>query len=257
MPVLDELGLVPEGKLIYLFFPAIKKFLVFRVVTRRNRGFEVLDYGPLPITSGETLYLIDGGTVTVPADGVLPARSYTPEGKLIKPIITGTYDSEDMFYVPEGYRDTLFHVKYYITPRLIRVQPQLPKGTTHSYFQKSKVTLTITRDWGWRRGFIEVFHIPRVHIAFMYCNDMNIDFYTFMRIIYAEYEVTIPRDPELIYNVLTDKVPSYKFTMPYYVAEDTVTRALLDTYGIEGFPVIWEKERAIEEYKKLLGEVKL
>jgi hypothetical protein len=75
MSVVDKFGLVVENSYLTVYVPATNSALVFRVISRSNRGFEVFDYGPLPLKTGDTLSTFVGGTTTVSADGVLPAMS--------------------------------------------------------------------------------------------------------------------------------------------------------------------------------------
>jgi len=75
--VVDELGLVLEGEHLTVFIPATSKALVFRVKSRVNRGFERFHYGPLPLPANLPLPSYVGGSIPVPASGVMPATAYT------------------------------------------------------------------------------------------------------------------------------------------------------------------------------------
>ena len=255
--ITDNLGLVLENQLINLYIPAFRSCLVFRVRARRNRGFEEIPYGSIPVAKDEVVYTLDGGTVAVPEDGVLPARSYTPSSKTLPSIVEGVFDSKDMFYLSPDYRNILLHCKYYITPAWIRVLTEVPAGVLHNRFQRDRVILDISKDWGWKRGFIETFHVPGVHIGFKFCNDLNANVYTFIKIVYGEYEVEIPKDPELIYGVIVGKIPAYSFTWQYITSEEIVRSTLLRVYGITGFPVIFEKDKAVKKYEELIKNLKV
>jgi len=257
MKVTDSYNLVLEGNLLLVHMPALEKVLVFRILDRENKGNEVINYGPLPISSGDTLNYLETGTTTAPADGVIVGLTYTPEAYLLSSLVSPVVDSNDMFYLSEDQRDILFHLHLYITPDILRVLTEYPKGKPQQYFQKGKVTLYIHSDFGWRRGYQETIRIPKVYVGYRFCNDTNLDFYTFLKIVYAEYRVEIPKDPELIWNAIMGKVPAYRHVLPYVSREPTLPTALRDVYGIEGFPIIWEKEKALEEYRRLLEEVKL
>jgi len=257
--VVDSLGLVVENSFLVTYFPAVNKALVFRVKSRANRGFEVVNYGPLPLTAGSTVAVYGGGSKSVPADGVLPAMSYVSEGLSFPSPYTGVVEDTDMWYLTQDYRERLFHVIQYVTPSWIRIDCQIPKGVVQPRFQRDKVMLGVDRDWGFSRGRYEVVHFPEIHYGYRYGNDTNIDVYTTVRFVYGEYVVETPRDPELIFSILAKKTPAYWLTMPIYFWDPSIRDGLLKTYGIEGFTVygVHEKEKAIIEYETLLTKVKV
>jgi len=253
--VVDNLGLVPEGCYLTLFFPPTGKALVFRVKSRANAGREVIDYGPLPLKSGESIPTYEGASTTVPADGVIPARSYTT-GKTFP--MPGAYDETDMWYVPEDYRDRLFHVIQHVTPAFLRVEAQIPLNVSQGRFQKDKVMTGVDRDFGFSRGKLEMIHVPKLRYGYRYGNDTNVDLYTFARFVYGEYIVEIPRNPGLIFDILTRRVPSHWVSMPISVMDRSILTALEDAYGIDGFTVYREDQRAeaMREYESVLRGVR-
>jgi hypothetical protein len=254
--VTDELGLCLEGEHITAFIPATSRALVFRVKSRVNRRYEQLNYGPLPLTSGMVLPTFDGGSVSVPADGVIPARAYT--NGLMFPM-SGAFDSSDMWYIPEDYRDRLFHVIQYVTPAFLRVDVQIPIGVPQGRFQKDKIMTGVDRDFGFARGSYEIIHIPKVHYGYRYANDTNVPLYTFVKFIYAEYIIETPKNSSLIFDILTRRTPSHWITLPINIMDTAVERALTEVYGITGFPLyrVDERDKAIRDYDALLREVKV
>jgi len=256
-PVLDQFGLVKDNEYLVVFLPPVNRALVFRVVGRSNAGREIFNYGALPISAGASLATFEGGSTSVPADGVLPGRSYTPTGITFP--LTGAYDSSDMWYVPEDYRDRLFHVIQYITPAFLRIEVQIPINVSQGRFQRDKVYTGIDKDFGFSRGRLEAIHIPKVHYGYRYGNDTNIPVYVFVKFIYAEYIVETPKSPELIFNILLKRVPAYWYTMPIATLEPTVRSALQDAYGYEGFPIYTEADRgkALKEYEDILKRVRI
>jgi hypothetical protein len=166
----DELGLCPENGFLTCFIPALGKALVFRVKSRVNRRYEVLHYGPLPLTSGTTLPTYEGSSVTVPASGVIPARAYTKDG-LAFPTTLSVYDKSDMWYLPTDDRDRLFHVIQYVTPAFLRIDVQIPTGVTQGRFQKDRVTTGVDKDFGFSRGTYEIVHLPGIRYGYRYGND--------------------------------------------------------------------------------------
>jgi hypothetical protein len=266
MSVVDEFGLVTENSYLTIYIPAAQSALVFRVVARANRGFEVFDYGPLPIRSGETVALFGGGTATVPADGVLPAMGIT--GDLRFPAIPGTplenvRDRSDIWYLDKDDRDRLFHVKLHIYPPVIRALVRIPTNVTQYRFQRDRVPLGIESPLGFSRGLLETVHIPYLIYGYRFANDTNLDLRTFVKFVFAEYIVEIPRKSDLIFDILTRRVPSYWLTMPIATLEPAIQSALRDVYGFReprwGFKLYRadERDRAIREYEEVLKGLKV
>ena len=255
--VVDELGLVRVGEHITVFIPATQTALVFRVRSRANAGGEVLNYGPLPIRPGTTLPTYDGGSVTVPAEGVLPARSYTPVGVSFP--MPGAYDPGDMWYTTEEDRDRLFHVKMYVHPPVVRVDLQVPVGVTQGRFQRNRVTVGVDKDFGFSRGYAETVHLPAVRYGYRFGNDTNLNLRTFARFVYGEYVVEIPRNPELVFDILVRRVPSYWVTLPVNFADPAIESALTRVYGTKGFPVLRydQRDEAVDEYRKVIASLRL
>jgi hypothetical protein len=252
----DEYGLCPENTFITVFIPATSKALVFRVKARANRRYEVMNYGPLPLSSGAVLPTLDGSSTTVPVDGVIPARAYT-DGLMFP--MNGAFDENDMWYVPEDYRDRLFHVVQYVTPAFLRMDVQIPMAVTQGRFQKDKIITGINKDFGFARGSYETVHIPKVHYGYRYANDTNVPLYTFAKFIYAEYIVETPKNSSLIFDILTHRVPSRWISLPINIVDPTIEGALIETYGITGFPVyrMDERDMALKDYETILRGVKV
>jgi len=255
--VADSLGLVKTGEYLTVFMPANQRALVFRVLGRVNEGREVLEYGPLPLPAGTTLPTFEGGSASVPADGVLPGRAYTTTGITFP--LTGAYDSGDMWYVPEDYRDRLFHVKTAVRPLFTRIDVQIPLGVTQGRFQKDRVVVGVDKDFGFSRGSIELVHLPKIRYGYRFGNDTNLDLKTHVTFTYAEYIIEIPKSPELIFDILVKRVQSHWVVLPVAIMDRAISRALIDTYGFEGFPLyrIDERDEAIRKYGELLREVKI
>jgi hypothetical protein len=261
MSVVDRLGLVVENSYLTIYIPATRSALVFRVISRSNRGFEVFDYGPLPLSAGDTLTMFVGSAVTVPADGVLPAMCFT--GDLRFPAIPGTAlanvrDTSDIWYLDKDDRDRLFHVRMYVYPPIIRAHVRIPTNVTQYRFQRDRVALGIEAPLGFSRGLLEVVHIPYLIYGYRFANDTNLDLRTYVRFVFGEYVVEIPRSAELIFDILTRRVPSHWITMPIASLEPAIRTALSDVYGFReprwGFRLYRADERstAIREYNEVL-----
>jgi hypothetical protein len=258
--VVDELGLVLEGEHLTVFIPVTGTAFVFRVRSRVNRGYEVINYGPLPLPANTPLLRFGGGLIPVPEYGVLPGLSYNPSTMPISfPTTLDVYDKSDMWFIPKEDRERLFHVKMFITPSWIRVSVDIPRGVPQRRFQKDRVVVDVDKPFGWSRGFIEVVRFPQVYYGYRVANDTNLNVRTFVRFVYGEYIVEIPKDPEFVFNILTRRYPSYWLTMPITVMDTTLRTALIETYGFEGFPLypVNRKDEAVRAYAELLKGVKV
>lgn len=254
--VLDELGLVLENGFLVVYIPARNSALVWRVKARANRGYEVFDYGPLPLKAGDALSSYDAGTVLVPADGVMPGRSYTSTG--ISFPLARAVDERDMWYLPEDYRDRAFHVIQYVTPSFLRMDLQIPVGVSQNRFQRDRLVVGLDAPLGFRRGRLETVHLHRLHYGYRYGNDTNLSVRTSVRFVYGEYLIETPRDPQLIFDVLTRRVQSHWISLPITTVDATIAEAMSLAYGFHGFPLygIHQRDRAIKEYEALLREVR-
>lgn len=247
--------LVKEGGYLTIFIPPTSRALIFRVIGIKNKGYEKFDYGPLPISSGTVLPTYDGGSVTVPEDGVLPARSYTLEA--IRFPLEGAYEPSDMWYLPSREKETLFHVHQYVKPAFLRIDVQIPKDITQASFQ-GRVTGGIDKDFGFKRGYFETIHIPGIVYGYRYGNDTNLDVRTFVMFIYGEYHIELVKDPELVFDILIGRVHSYWYTMPIRSYDDRIRIALIDAYGFEGYPLpkSLRRELEIKTYSEIVRGIK-
>lgn len=249
--------ILDENSLLTVYLPPENRAFVFRVKSILNKNSLEINYGPIPLPSGTSLPTFEAGTASVPAYGVMPGRSFTPTG--ISFPLAGAYDSGDMWYVPEDYRDRVFHVVQRVTPSFLRIDLQIPKGVTQGRFQKDKVVVGVERDFGFARGIYETVHLPKIRYGYRYANDSNVSVYSFVKFIYGEYSVEIPKNPELIFDVLTKRIASYWVTLPVSVMDPAIESALVDTYGITGFRLYGLDQRsiAVREYSDLLRRVKI
>jgi len=257
--VVDALGLVLEGEHLTVYIPATMKAFVFRVKSRANRGFEKFHYGPLPLPANLPLASYAGGVIPVPAAGVMPMTAYTPTGMGLTFPFSGAYDEKDMWWLPEDLRERLFHVISEVTPKWLRRDVEIPTGVPQGRFQRDKVTTGVDKLFGYARGKIETVHFPKLHYGYRFGNDSNLNVYTGISFTYGEYVVETPKDSELIFNILTRRIPSHWVTMPITVYDETIRRAFIEVYGVEGFTLypINKRAEAVAEYDKLLKEVKV
>jgi hypothetical protein len=256
--VTDSYGLVLEGEFLTVYIPGLASAIPFLVKARANKGVETIPYGPLPLVSGETLPTYDGGSVIVPADGVIPARAYTDSAKTFP--LKGAYDETDMWYYPADLNERLFHVIQEVTPAFLKCDIQIPKGVKPYRFQRDKVILGLgTEPFGFSRGKTEMVHLPEIRYGYRWGNETNINLYTAVKFTYAEYIVETVKDAETIFNILTKRIPSYWITLPVFTREATVVDALTKAYGITGYPIYppYRRTQAINEYNNLIRQVKI
>ena len=261
MAVDDSLGLVNSNEYLAMFIPFTKSAQVFRILSRQNPGMELINYGPLPLTTSMTLGTIDGGTAAVPAAGVMPARSRNTTSMQfsVPSDLTGSWDNTDMWYLPaDQYRDRLFLVKSEFTPGFMRVNVEIPTGTRQQRFQKDRVQIGVGNSFGWGVGEYEMVHIPELKVGYDFVNPMNFPVNTNVRFTYGEYQVTIPQDPNIIFDILTKQRPCHWVSFPVFSSDGSVQTAFKKDYGIQGFPIFdrTQREDAVATYHDILGNVR-
>ncbi|MEM3905621.1 MAG: hypothetical protein QXZ17_01940 [Nitrososphaerota archaeon] len=247
--------LVGENRFLTVFMPAYGA-LVFRVLHRVNKNYDVFNYGPIPLKTNMSLSSLDGGSVYPSSDGCIPARSYNENGLTFP--LQGAFDPTDMWYLSEDHRDRVFHVITEVSPSILKIDLEIPKGVKQSRFQKDKLIGGVRADFGFSRGRIETVHIPRIHYGYRFGNDTNIEWRTFVRFRYGEYVVEIPDDPDLIFDILSGRVASHWVTLPVNSRDDTITAALNAVYGFTGFRLFPVNKRsdAVNEYRVNLSMIR-
>lgn len=261
--VIDQLGLVNDNRYMVVFIPANARALPFRVISRHNRGGEVLPYGSIPITNGESWASYDGGTTTAPAANVIPNRAYIPTSSPKKfaalSDMSSVYDSTDMWYTSaEEFRTRLFHVYMDVIPKFIRCGIQIPSGQDQLRFQGNRVILGVGKTSGWTRGGLETVHFPELHYGYAFGNDTNLDVYNSVVFTYGEYVIGIPTDASLIFDLLSGDKPAHWVEMPIASYDSSIRSAFERNYGMEGFPLYAKEDRqdAMSEYTGIIGKLK-
>lgn len=264
--IVDGQGLVPDNTYMVLYIPETQKALVHRVINRMNTLGTNLEYGALPLRAGENMPTYDGSSTTVPADGVIPARSYSRNGAGLRFPLPNAWDVNDMFYTPDDYRETMLHAIVDVHPSLVRLDLQIPTGADQGKFQRSNVSMGIDNLMSpLPRGRIETAFIPEVAYAFMVGNDTNVDFYTGARFTYGEYRIEGIKNPYTVFDILSGGRPASWLTMPITYYSNQLQQGLRNAYGYEGFPVHprdardREETRAqiIAEYSKIIAGVRI
>ena len=255
----DDYGLVNPNEYLTVFIPATKKVMIYRVLARQNPGLEMLNYGclPLPVTSGG-MGTLDGGTATA-TSGIIPSRAVTSRAIQFAPPgdVVGSQDSTDMWYLDETYRDRIFHVHTYITPAWLRIAVEIPTGTKQQKFQKDRVQVGVSNSFGWATGHLETVHIPALKYGYDFGNEMNIALYTLTKFIYAEYQIAIPTDPDLIFDIITQARPSHWVTLPVFTNDSSMQTAFTKNYNFQGFPMYdkTQRQKAVQEYSQIIATI--
>lgn len=215
---MDEKGFMLEGTNLLLYFPGFNAILCYDVISRKNKHFEELAYGPLPYTA------------TGHEAGVVPANSSTGEYKFTW-IDTRRKDHEytNMFYFE--YADRLMHVFMTIKPFMLRNYIHYPETTTLlAYLDTVTNTPETGDDFGFFRETYEIVYVPYLECSFETYNNTNIDLRTFVSFRFAEYEVELVTDREKMRDMWLEKIPVKKITLPAYAPFRT--DAFQRAYGI-------------------------
>ena len=236
--------------------PATQSSMVFRVRTRVNSN-PVLFYGPLTLTSGAVLPTLTGGTTSVPVTGVLPAGAYTPVGQGLNFPVTGSYDTNDMWYTNEDYRDRIFYIVGKSKPRYLQMGVEYPKGVQQYRFQRDNVMAGVGQAFGFSRGVVETIQFPDIRQSWRFGNDMNFPVYAAIEFQYNELIIETPRDPLTIYNILAGKLPAYRVDLPIQTQDPSIAINLQKVYGYTGFDMtlLPSQKDAIDSYTTALQKV--
>ena len=203
---IDEKGFLNEDGLLVIYFPAWKGYEVFKVVSRPNKGFERIDYGPGPFVTASGTGIVPAATID-PTSTVPVIPGYTSIFTFTNPALPPEYQT-DMWYFVED--DVIYDVNIYYRPALLRCYQYVPLPRQQVVFRT--VTANPAYDFGYFRGFKNQIFIPRLHIGWQLANKTNIALVTYFWFDYAEYQVEVPKDPTLIYDAITGRVPAKRFT---------------------------------------------
>jgi len=253
--------ILEPGDFVKIYVPCHDTYLVFQVVKVLNRGFEVLNYGLIPLSSGDTVNDVVSGTKTVPANGVLPARSWV--SIMLKPLtwMKPHIDSEvDLLFVESEKKNVLMHCYVVTTPGFIKMLVEIPRGYQRVPFRDfTQPYSVLDSDIKPALGFVETISIPGVHQNVMFMNWTNIDLYVYITLIYGYYNIIVPSNPEVIYNVLSNKVKNvHEVVFSYYTSEPGVNDALrkwVGSFGISANIHILSKEKALKQIEEFLTKV--
>jgi hypothetical protein len=251
--VLDESGFVREGEHVLIVLPAYDAILPLRVKSIVNKEAKWFNYGPVPYT------------FTGYPEGVMKARSAT-DGFKFKDV-TGRLVGEeagDMFYHKKP--EKLIHAYIDITPHLFRIYQEVPTGAKQIIYLDA-VTFTtgvddVTAVFGYTVGVKEQFFLPNFHIDWFVHNATNMHLRTNVMMKYAEYNVEMPTDADLIFNLMMRKIPAYWWTLPVTTRRVELDRMFEEVYkfprGVFGLPFYrsYERDRALREIpEKIRGAV--
>jgi len=249
--------ILSENSYLVVYIPATNKAFVWRVISVENEGYYDINYGPLPIPQGYPFASYVAGSVPAPAAGVIPAACYTPLTATITFPLPNAYDPTDMWYIPKDYRERVFDVIEEVTPGWLRLDVTIPQGVSQGKFQRTNVSTGIDKLFGYVRGSLDVIHVPELRYGYRYGNDSSLNVYTGIRFRYGEYIIETPKNPELIFSILTKQMKVDKWVnLPIEVYDSSIQRALIDDYGFDGFPIysIADRAKAIPVYTQLLKE---
>lgn len=69
--------------------------------------------------------------------------------------------------------------------------------------------------------------------------------------------ISIPTDPNLIFEILTQQRPSHWITLPINNYDGSIVSALKGDYGFEGFPIFDKSQRAqaVAKYTEIVKTI--
>ncbi len=261
--VTDQHGLTLPNNYLQLFLPAYQTSIVLYVKYRHNPTWDLVNYGPLPFTTSTAYNAYNGvgggsgGSPTATVTGELPASAWIKGVQFNVPstfYIQGTfpYGNSDIWYTQTNSR--LFEVAQKTSPTWLRVGCDVPTGQVQETFQDT-VAGGVDQDFGWRSGRYKTAHIPYIHYGYQYGNDTNAPIYTGMTFWYAEQEVALVRDPNLVFQIINGLYPANTMELPIVTKQTQIDTALNQAYGFTGFP-IYPKNRqaeAVAAYQALIS----
>jgi len=172
--------------------------------------------------------------------------------------VAGTFPwgNNDIWYTQIPRR--LFEVQQYVTPGWTRIGVDIPTGQNQETLQ-DQVAGGVDQDFGWMRGHRFIVHVPNLHYGYGYGNDTNFPVYTRVVFRYAEQEVELAKDPNVIFGVMTGAIPAHRVTMPVASYQASIRTSLIQDYGFDGFPAFPANQRgdAIATFAQLLAANKL
>jgi len=226
--VVDKLGFVNEGKYLCTILPARGTFLLFQILARKNKGFERIDYGPLPIeVTGYNDGVVPGGQIVPsPTTGWrISAYKLTPGDRVVGLEEIKAEVAGDIFYYTD--ESTLFHYTIDIWPRMLKHIVMYPDRQPQTAFREQ--TALPSADFGVFNGRFETVVLPKVHISYQTYNPTNLDLRTYMVIHYAQYDVETVRDANRAKEVLRKGLAKI-ITLPYNISHEQVEKVLEEKY---------------------------
>jgi len=241
-----EFRFLEEGQYLGLYFPAWDGILCYKIKTILNKGFELMEYGTLPVK-------IDPHPVGVlPADTVTDVYTFSVPDWLKDRIAVEFHG--DMFYYEK--RDRLLDVYLVIKPYvLLRHWIRYPKEIEQTLFLDMPTISERGDEYGFFRGIYRVIFLPYHHVGFRTWNPTSMNLLTQVKFIYREYVVEIITSKRLMRKLWLGDIPCEWITMPINKRYSTTPfeRAYGDKGITEPVPlseVLRERERKEEEKEK-------
>jgi hypothetical protein len=223
---IDKKGFVNEGYWLVVIFPAKRALLGVRVADRLRKGFERVEYGPLPITyAGHESGVIIANTVTAVykfPSIVAAAKDRANWG--------WSPDVNDVFFFREPV-DRLLDVYINIEPNLLRHFIHFPSDQIQTRYLASQ-TITanpdIHPDFGYFRNRINVISFPTIDMNFKTVNHTNVDLRTYCWFDVEAYTIAKADKETIKEAVKNDKAKI--ITLPYFTTAPKVEEAILNVY---------------------------
>lgn len=261
--VTDEYGFTQPNNYVQLFLPGYTSSIVLYVKYRHNPTWSLTNYGPLPFTTATAYSAYNGvgggvgGSPTATVAGELPASAWIKGVQFNVPStfnVVGSfpYGNSDIWYTQTNSR--LFEVKQWVSPSWVRIACDVPTGQNQETFQDT-VAGGVDQDFGWSRGKYRTAHIPYIHYGYGYGNDTNAPCYTGVAWRYAEQEVSLCKDPNLVFQIINGMYPANTYELPIVTKQTQIDTALNQAYGFTGFPIYpkTKQAEAVAAYQALIN----
>lgn len=208
------------------------------------------------LPSGTSFTSLIAGSVSSPADSIIPEFSYSRPFTVSFPSLN-IRNPNNIFELPkkQGYDNALTIYTLITDPQILKIYPEAPAGTPQKHFQYGVTVLSADAPFGIDRGKVTLAHPPQITIYFRLINDTNMRLKASLNILYVETRVRLPLDPYIAFslikpiigkpttisdevrrrlNIARDEVANsrvYRIQLPLAILDSSIQAILNDIYG--------------------------
>ena len=259
-----------EGSYLVVIVPALDRAWILRVVARKNRQVEKIDYGLAPISKSTPQRIKFGTTETtltpeslgVTYDGaMLPFAMIETEHAVVlkapedSELKGKTYDKDtnDILYIPpeeveKSEVKEVIHAYIYVYPEFVRTAIVVGGQTQCKYMDMYSMSKDIRI--GWMRSPVELVVLPGIRYYFRWFNPSNLLVPVQLTVYSAVYGVQTVTDKATIDAILSRKIVLgvHWVTVPVFQVPSEVRSDLVEkvsrALGHEGIPLKEFERRA-------------